>query len=121
MDSVIEYVTVSFMGFDVLAIALDGIPVKNHLPAPLAAALKTANQWRNLGFSPKPGAKKFNLHPNCMAKRTYTYFHKDDVMDDCGHTPNESGSYLLHEEQLITNLEESTGHGGLRSYGYPAF
>ncbi len=42
-------------------------------------------------------------------------------MDDCGHTPNESGSYLLHEEQLITNLEESTGHGGLRSYGYPAF
>lgn len=56
-----------------------------------------------------------------MAKRTYTYFHKDDVMDDCGHTPNESGSYLLHEEQLITNLEESTGHGGLRSYGYPAF
>ena len=63
MDSVIEYVTVPFMGFDV----------------------------------------------------------KDDVMDDCGHTPNESGSYLLHEEQLITNLEESTGHGGLRSYGYPAF
>lgn len=38
MDSVIEYVTVPFMGFDVLAIALDGIPVKNHLPAPLAAA-----------------------------------------------------------------------------------
>lgn len=66
MDSVIEYVTVPFMGFDVLAIALDGIPVKNHLPAPLAAALKTA-------------------------------------------------------KQLITNLEESTGHGGLRSYGYPAF
>ena len=58
MDSVIEYVTVPFMGFDVLAIALDGIPVKNHLPAPLAAALKTAKQWRNLGFSPKPGAKK---------------------------------------------------------------
>ena len=27
----------------------------------------------------------------------------------------------MHEEQLITNLEESTGHGGLRSYGYPAF
>ena len=54
MDSVIEYVTVPFMGFDVLAIALDGIPVKNHLPAPLAAALKTANQWRNLGFPRNP-------------------------------------------------------------------
>lgn len=110
-----------FMGCDVLAVALDGIPVKNHLPAPLAAALKTANQWRELGFSPKPGAKKFNLHPNCMAKRTYTYFYKDDVMDDRGHTPDESGSYLLHEDQLIANLEESTGHGGLRSYGYTAF
>lgn len=121
MDSAIEYVTVPFMGYDVLAVALDGIPVKNHLPAPLAAALKTANQWRELGFSPKPGAKKFNLHPNCMAKRTYTYFYKDDVMDDRGHTPDESGSYLLHEDQLIANLEESTGHGGLRSYGYTAF
>ena len=88
MNSAIEYVTVPFMGCDVLAVALDGIPVKNHLPAPLAAALKTANQWRDLGFSPKPGAKKFNLHPNCMAKRTYTYFYKDDVMDDCGHTPD---------------------------------
>lgn len=116
MNSAIEYVTVPFMGCDVLAVALDGIPVKNHLPAPLAAALKTANQWRDLGFSPKPGAKKFNLHPNCMAKRTYTYFYKDDVMDDCGHTPDESGSYLLHEDQLIANLEESTGHGGLRSW-----
>lgn len=121
MNSAIEYVTVPFMGCDVLAVALDGIPAKNHLPAPLAAALKTANQWRDLGFSPKPGAKKFNLHPNCMAKRTYTYFYKDDVMDDCGHTPDESGSYLLHEDQLIANLEESTGHGGLRSYGYTAF
>lgn len=39
----------------------------------------------------------------------------------CGHTPDESGSYLLHEDQLIANLEESTGHGGLRSYGYTAF
>ena len=38
MDSVIEYVTVPFMGFDVLAIALDGIPVKNHLPALYRAA-----------------------------------------------------------------------------------
>lgn len=95
MNSAIEYVTVPFMGCDVLAVALDGIPVKNHLPAPLAAALKTANQWRDLGFSPKPGAKKFNLHPNCMAKRTYTYFYKDDVMDDCGHTPDESGSYQI--------------------------
>ena len=56
MDSVIEYVTVPFMGFDVLAIALDGIPVKNHLPAPLAAALKTANQWRNLAFSMELGS-----------------------------------------------------------------
>lgn len=78
MNSAIEYVTVPFMGCDVLAVALDGIPVKNHLPAPLAAALKTANQWRDLGFSPKPGAKKFNLHPNCMAKRTYTYFVQTD-------------------------------------------
>lgn len=43
MNSAIEYVTVPFMGCDVLAVALDGIPVKNHLPAPLAAALKTAN------------------------------------------------------------------------------
>lgn len=104
MNSAIEYVTVPFMGCDVLAVALDGIPVKNHLPAPLAAALKTANQWRDLGFSPKPGAKKFNLHPNCMAKRTYTYFYKDDVMDDCGHTPDESGSYLLHEDHAYRQL-----------------
>lgn len=32
MNSAIEYVTVPFMGCDVLAVALDGIPVKNHLP-----------------------------------------------------------------------------------------
>mgnify|MGYP006863030905 CR=1 FL=1 len=43
MNSAIEYVTVPFMGCDVLAVALDGIPVKNHLPAPLAEPM--ARPW----------------------------------------------------------------------------
>ena len=99
--------------FDVISV---GAPYKVH-------ATQHTQNIRNAAQKARKDCTDFSDFERKMNAQGFgvTETSKDDVMDDCGHTPNESGSYLLHEEQLITNLEESTGHGGLRSYGYPAF
>lgn len=74
MNSAIEYVTVPFMGCDVLAVALDGIPVKNHLPAPLAAALKLRTNGATLA-SPRNPVQRNSICIRTVwrSERTHTF------------------------------------------------
>lgn len=62
----------------------DGLPIKNHLPAELKERLKTQNQWLEDGYVLKKGAKKYEMHPSVMAKRTSIYYLDSDVEEARG-------------------------------------
>jgi hypothetical protein len=58
---------------------LDQLPIKNKLPEELKEKLLTRKQWQDVGYDLKEDAEGYELHPNCMAKRTSTYYFEDQV------------------------------------------
>lgn len=106
----IDNVTIEFFDTEVVANASTFLPVKNHLPHDLAVKLKTKNQWLDLGFFPDSDATPYEMHPDLIAKRTYAYYHEDDVIDASG----DKREWLEeHQAEVLDALTKSHGHASL--------
>ena len=108
------YETAELLGQEVCANIDDFLPIKNHLPADLGASLKTRRQWEELGFSLKPDAEPYEMHPSAVSRRTSIYYHVDDVVGDKG------DEFQEEQRKLVADLEKATGHGGLSNLKNPA-
>ena len=106
----IDNVTIEFFDTEVVANASTFLPVKNHLPHDLAVKLKTKNQWLDLGFFQDSDATPYEMHPDLIAKRTYVYYHEDDVVDASG----DKREWLEeHQAEVLDALTKSHGHASL--------
>ncbi len=106
----IDNIEVEFFGIKAVASANDFLPIKNHLPHDLAVKLKTRKQWVELGFCPKTDAAQYELHPDMRAKRTFMYFHEDDVIDVMG---NKADWLEEHQAEVLDALTKNAGHNSL--------